>query len=131
VKLVWRAGIASLLAVFFLTTLAEANVVSRVETHSKIKVSDRSVSAGADVYFVGILNSRKGRCVTDSVLKLFFDGVKIAAKSTDNDGKAYFRTRPQTTGDWQIRFEGERGGKHPHRYYCTPSRSKLVTVTVR
>ena len=125
VKFVWRAVVASLLAVLFLTTVAEAGggTVQNVETHSKIKVSDKSISPGDDLFIVGRLKSDKNACRVNMVLKLFFKGNQVGSKSTNNNGKVFFKKNPYSTGKWQIRFEGKKSGTHPNKLFCKPSRS--------
>ncbi len=132
-KFVWRAVVASLLAVLFLTTVAEASgsTVTNVNTKSHIKVSDKSISKGDDLFIVGKLTSDKHACITDMLLKLFFKGNQVEAKSTNNNGKAFFKRNPNHTGKWQIVFDGKKGGQHPHKYFCKPSRSYKVKVDVK
>ncbi len=100
----------------FLTTVAEAGggTVQNVATHSKIKVSDKSISAGDDLFIVGRLKSDKNACRQNLVLKLFFKGNQVGSKFTNNNGKAFFKKNPHSTGKWQIRFEGKKVGTHPN-----------------
>ncbi len=64
------------------------------------------------------------------MLKLFFKGNQVGSKRTNNNGKAFFKKNPHSTGKWQIRFTGEQGGdtNHLNRYHCQPSRSNSVKV---
>ena len=64
------------------------------------------------------------------MLKLFFKGNQVGSKHTNNNGKAFFKKNPFSTGKWQIRFEGKKVGTHPNKLFCKPSRSNLVKVKV-
>ena len=96
VKLVWRAVVASLLAVLFLTTVAEAGggTVQNVATHSKIKVSDKSISPGDDLFIVGRLKSDKNACKINLVLKLFFKGNQVALEAHEQQREGLLQEEP-------------------------------------
>jgi hypothetical protein len=133
VGLLRRALIASLVALLSLTAAATATASSNVhvvKTRSKIRTSDRSIIPGEDLFITGRLVSGKLACTADRIVQLWFKGRKVDAKATNNNGKAFFKKDPKTTGKWQIRFAGVRDGVSPDGYYCTPSRSGAIKVKV-
>ncbi|HTG48584.1 MAG TPA: hypothetical protein VK646_13115 [Actinomycetota bacterium] len=129
-KLVWRAALTSLLIVSFVAATAEAGNVTKVTTHTKIKLSDTSIKKGDDLFIVGRIRSANPKCYINRVVQLFFNGDKVASSATDSNGKAYFKRNPNKTGKWQTKFGGAKFKVHPDRFYCLPSHSKKRTVTV-
>ena len=129
-KHVWRVVGASVVAVLLLTTVSYATIMDAA-THTRLTLSDRSISAGTRETFTGAITSSFHGCVWKKKVGLFKNGSPFASGTTNGDGVVTFTFKLFKTAFWQLRYVGQRAGSHTNRHYCKPSRSKNKKVEVK